>query len=117
MPHTLVGALVRAQWDGHLVRISALGAGGETQGVAVYLAVKLGTYSTKPERRPLHRPARQQAYEAILLRNIEHIGAQALAWAQTVIADPGVWWGPSGARGADQPDLRRCRSGVTDVEP
>jgi hypothetical protein len=42
------------------------------------------------QHRPLHRPARQQAYEAILLGKIEHIGPQARAWAQTVLADRGV---------------------------
>jgi hypothetical protein len=88
VPHTLVGELVRAQWDGHLVRISRIGSDGERHAVAVHLAVKAGTYSTKPEHRPLHRPARQQAYEAILLSKIEHIGPQALA--QAVIADRGV---------------------------
>jgi transposase len=90
VPHTLVGALVRAQWDGHLVRIYTSDADGERHALAVHLAVKAGTYSTKPEHRPLHRPARQQAYEAILLGKIEHIGPQALAWAQMVIADRGV---------------------------
>ena len=90
VPHALVGELVRAQWDGHLVRISTLGADPDRRAVAVHLAVKAGTYSTRPEHRPLHRPARQQAYEAILLSKIEHIGLQALAWAQAVIADRGV---------------------------
>jgi hypothetical protein len=60
VPHTLVGELVRAQWDAHLVRIYTLGLDGERQAIAVHLAVKAGTYSTRPEQRPLHRPARQQ---------------------------------------------------------
>jgi Integrase core domain len=90
VPHTLVGELVRAQWDGHLVRIYGVGTDGERHAIAVHLAVKAGTYSTQPEHRPLHRPARQQAYEAILLSKIEHIGPQALAWAQAAIADRGV---------------------------
>jgi len=90
VPHTLVGELVRAQWDGQLVRIYTRSVDGERHAVAVHLAVRAGTYSTKPEHRPLHRPARQQAYEAILLSKIEHIGPQALAWAQAVIADRGV---------------------------
>jgi hypothetical protein len=90
VPHTLVGELVRAQWDGHLVRIYTIGSDADRQAVAVHLAVQAGTYSTKPEHRPLHRPARQQAYEAILLSKIEHIGPQALAWAQAAIADRGV---------------------------
>jgi transposase len=90
VPHTLVGELVRVQWDGHLVRISRIAMDGERHAIAIHLAVKPGTYSTQPEHRPLHRPARQQAYEAILLGKIEHIGPQALAWAQAAIAARGV---------------------------
>jgi hypothetical protein len=37
-----------------------------------------------------HRPARQAAYEAILLGKAEHIGPQALAWALEVIVERGV---------------------------
>ncbi len=105
VPHTLVGELVRAQWDGHLVRIYPMGTDGERRAVAVHLAVKPGTYSTKPEHRPLHRPARQQAYEAILLSKIEHIGPQALAWAQAVDRRPRRARLSPAAR-ADQPDAQ-----------
>jgi len=90
VPHTLVGEQVRVQWDGHLVRVYALATNGERRLVAVHLHVQPGTYSTRPEHRPLHRPARQAAYEAILLGKAEHIGPQALAWAQEVIAERGV---------------------------
>jgi hypothetical protein len=90
VPHTLVGEQVRVQWDGHLVRISSLGIDGERRLLAVHLRVQPGSYSTKPEHRPLHRPARQAAYEAILLGKAEHIGPQALAWAQEVIVERGV---------------------------
>jgi transposase len=90
VPHTLVGEQVRVQWDGHLVRIYTLGIDGERRLLAVHLRVQPGSYSTKPEHRPLHRPARQAAYEAILLGKAEHIGPQALAWAQEVIVERGV---------------------------
>jgi hypothetical protein len=90
VPHTLVGEQVRAQWDGHLVRVYALATDGERRLVAFHLRVQPGSYSTKPEHRPLHRPARQAAYEAILLGKAEHIGPQALAWAQAVIEERGV---------------------------
>jgi transposase len=90
VPHTLVGEQVRAQWDGHLVRMYAADADGQRRAVAVHLRQRPGTYSTKPEHRPLHRPARQQAYEAILLSKAEHIGPHALAWAQAAIAERGV---------------------------
>ena len=56
----------------------------------VHLRQRPGSYSTRPEHRPLHRPARQAAYEAILLAKAEHIGPQALAWAQAVVAERGV---------------------------
>jgi transposase len=90
VPHTLVGAQVRAQWDGHLVRVYSIAADGQRHAVAVHLRVKSGTYSTKRDHRPLHRPARQAAYEAILLGKAEHIGPHALAWAQAVIIERGV---------------------------
>jgi hypothetical protein len=90
VPHTLVGAQVRAQWDGHLVRAYSIGPDGQRQAVAVHLRVQPGAYSTKREHRPLHRPARQAAYEAILLGKAEHIGPHALAWAQAVIVERGV---------------------------
>jgi transposase len=90
VPHTLVGQQVRAQWNGHLVRVYRVDADGQRQAVAVHLHVKAGAYSTRREHRPLHRPARQAAYEAILLGKAEHIGPHALAWAQAVIVERGV---------------------------
>ena len=90
VPHTLVGRQVRAQWDGHLVRVYSVEADGQRLAVAVHLRVRPGAYSTKREHRPLHRPARQAAYEAILLGKAEHIGPHALAWAQAVVVERGV---------------------------
>jgi len=90
VPHTLVGQQVRAQWDGHLLRVYRVDAAGQRHAVAVHLCVKPGAYSTRREHRPLHRPARQAAYEAILLGKAEHIGPHALAWAQAVIVERGV---------------------------
>ena len=40
VPHTLVGEQVRAQWDGHLVRIYTLATDGERRLVAVHLRVQ-----------------------------------------------------------------------------
>jgi len=97
VPHTLVGEQVRAQWDGHLVRIYTLGIDGERRLLAVHLRVQPGSYSTKPEHRPLHRPARQAAYEAILLGKAEHIGPHALAWAQAVVVERGLRIGAAAA--------------------
>ncbi len=54
VPHTLVGAHVRAQWDGHLVRVYSIGADGQRQAVAVQLHARPGAYSTRREHRPLH---------------------------------------------------------------
>jgi hypothetical protein len=56
VPHTLVGEQVRAQWDGHLVRVYSVGTDDERRAVAVHLRVQPGTYSTKPEHRPLPKP-------------------------------------------------------------
>jgi transposase len=90
VPHTLVGQRVRAQWDDHLVRIYVAGASGAASAVAVHLRQQPGRYATRPEHRPPHRPPRQEAYEALLLGKAEHIGPQALAWAQAAIAERGV---------------------------
>src|SRR5919202_1246306 len=90
VPPTLVGQQVRAQWDGHLVRLGTVDADGQRQPVAVHLRQRPGSYSTRPEHRPRHGPARQAAYEAILLAKAEHIGPQALAWAEAVVAERGV---------------------------
>ena len=81
VPQMLLGVEVRVQWDEHLVRVFA---GGTC--VTIHPRVLPGQYSTKPEHRSAHRPARQQAYLATLLTKIEHIGTQALAWAQAAIA-------------------------------
>lgn len=62
VPHTLVGEDVRVQWDDHLVRVYAQG-----QCVGVHSRAPAGTFATQPEHRPVHKPARQEAYEANLL--------------------------------------------------
>lgn len=90
VPHTLVGQPVRVHWDGHLVRVYALGPDAHPQLVAVHVRERPGTFVTRREHRPLHRPARQEAYEAILLGKAEHIGPQALAWAQAALVERGV---------------------------
>jgi transposase len=85
VPHTLVGEAVRVQWDDHLVRIYAHG-----QCVAVHSRTLAGSFATQREHRPAHKPARQEAYEATLLSKAEHIGPQALAWAQAATQERGV---------------------------
>jgi transposase len=82
VPEMLLGVAVRVQWDEHLVRVFA---GGRC--VTIHPRVLPGQYSTKPEHRSAHRPARQQAYLATLLTKVEHIGSQASAWAQAAITE------------------------------
>lgn len=85
VPHTLVGQEVRVHWDDHLVRIYAHG-----QCVAVHSRAHPGAFATRLEHRPLHKPARQEAYEATLLAKAEHIGPRALAWARAAADERGV---------------------------
>jgi transposase len=76
---------VRVQWDQQLVRIYAQG-----QCVAVHTRAQPGSFATQPEHRPVHKPARQEAYEVTLLAKAEHIGPNALAWAKAATAERGV---------------------------
>ena len=85
VPHTLVGEEVRIHWDDCLVRVYAHG-----QCVAVHTRAPAGTFATRGEHRPIHKPARQAAYEATLLAKAEHIGPQALAWARAATEERGV---------------------------
>jgi len=85
VPHRLVGEQVRTRWDERLVRVYYQG-----ECVGVYTRAPAGTFSTRDEHRPAHKPARQSAYEANLLSRIERIGARALDWAKDAIDDRGV---------------------------
>jgi hypothetical protein len=85
-PHHLVGQRVRVRWDERLVRIY-------DQGQLVRLHAKQhqsGVYSTCPDDRPVHKPARQEAYQANLLARAEQVGAHALAWARAAIRERDV---------------------------
>ncbi len=85
-PHHLVGQRVRVRWDERLLRIYHQG-----QEVRVHLKQsKPGTYTTNPEDRPAHKPARQEAYQAGLLARAEHVGEHALAWAKAAIQERDV---------------------------
>jgi len=85
-PHRLVGQRVRVRWDERLVRIYYAG-----EQVRVHARQQLaGSYTTCPDDRPAHKPARQEAYELNLLARAEHIGASALAWARAAIQERDV---------------------------
>jgi len=58
--------------------------------VGVYTRAPAGTFTTRDEHRPAHKPARQAAYEANLLSRAERIGPRALDWAKGAITDRGV---------------------------
>jgi len=85
VPHILVGQIVKVHWDEHLVRIFARG-----RTVAIHSRCPQGTFATRHEHRPEHKPAREEAYVANLLSKAEHIGPQALAWSQAACEARGV---------------------------
>lgn len=85
VPHTLVGQDVRVQWDDRMLRIYAHG-----KCVAVHCRAPVGTFATREEHRPAHKPAREEAYVAGLLGKAEHIGTGALDWSKSAIEERGV---------------------------
>jgi len=85
VPHTLVGEHVRVQWDERLLRVYA---GGKC--VAVHSRTAVGTFATRNEHRPAHKPAREEAYVAGLLAKAEHVGANTLDWAKAACEERGV---------------------------
>ena len=80
VPDRLLGEEVRVYWDERLVRIYHQG-----QCVGVYTKAPAGTFNSRDEYRPAHKPARQQAYQEYLLAKAEHIGERALSWAKAAI--------------------------------
>ncbi len=85
VPDRLVGEEVRTRWDERLVRVYYRG-----ECVGVYTRAPAGTFTTRDEHRPAHKPARQSAYETNLLSRTERIGSRALSWAEGAIEDRGV---------------------------
>jgi hypothetical protein len=81
----LVGEEVRVQWDDRLLRVYAHG-----KCVAVHSRTPAGTFATRQEHRPDHKPAREEAYVAGLLGKAEHIGDDALEWAKAACEERGV---------------------------
>lgn len=85
VPARLLGEDVRVYWDDRLVRIYH-----HRQCVGVYTRAPAGTFNSRDEHRPAHKPARQEAYQANLLAKAERIGDRALSWARGAIEDRGV---------------------------
>ena len=85
VPDRLLGEEVRVYWDDRLVRIYCQG-----QCVGVYTRASAGTFNSLDEHRPVHKPARQRAYQENLLAKAEHIGPQALSWAKAAIDERDV---------------------------
>ena len=50
----------------------------------------MGTFATREEHRPAHKPAREEAYVAGLLSKAEHIGENALDWSKAACEERGV---------------------------
>ena len=84
-PAHLIGQRVRVRWNERLVRIYHQG-----RAVRVHLKRAPGSWATDPEDRPDHKPARQQAYQALLLAKAERIGERALAWSRAAIEERDV---------------------------
>ena len=82
VPHQLVGRRVRVHWDTVMLRIYS---GQEL--VAVHNRRSEPGWSTHPDHRPGHKPARREAYEATQLARCQRIGPRAHAWAQAAIAE------------------------------
>jgi transposase len=85
VPHILVGQDVRVQWDDRMLRVYA-----HDKCVAVHCRAPAGTFATREEHRPAHKPAREEAYVANLLSKAEHIGSDALDWSKAAIEERGV---------------------------
>jgi transposase len=85
VPDRLVGEEVRTRWDDRLVRVYYKG-----ECVGVYTRAPAGSFTTRDEHRPAHKPARQAAYETNLLARAERIGPRALDWAKGAIEERGV---------------------------
>ena len=85
VPDRLLGEEVRVHWDERLVKIYH-----QERCVGVYTKAPAGTFNAHDEYRPVHKPARQQAYQEYLLGQAEHIGARALAWAKAAIEERDV---------------------------
>ena len=58
--------------------------------MAVHTKAPVGTFATREEHRPAHKPAREEAYVAGLLSKAEHIGENALEWSKAACEERGV---------------------------
>jgi transposase len=85
VPDRLVGEEVRTRWDERLVKVYYHG-----ECVGVYTRAPAGSFTTRKEHRPAHKPARQEAYQANLLAKTERIGSRALSWAEGAIEERDV---------------------------
>ena len=85
VPDRLMGEEVKTRWDDRLVRIYYKG-----ECIGVHTRAPAGTFATRDEHRPAHKPARQEAYQSNLLSKAERIGPRALAWAEGAMEDRGV---------------------------
>jgi transposase len=85
VPDRLLGEEVRVYWDERLVKIYH-----QARCVGVYTRAPAGTFNSRDEYRPVHKPARQQAYQEYLLAQAKHIGPHALAWAMAAIEERDV---------------------------
>ena len=85
VPARLLGDVVRAQWDAHLVRVYHRDAL-----VIVHARVPAGQYAPMPGQRSPETTTRQQAFIAQLLGRCERVGAPLHQWAEAALAERGV---------------------------
>ena len=84
VPLAQLGCRVQVHWDDAMVRVYTPG-GGEL--LAVHNRKEPGEFSTHPEHRPEHKPARRVQYEQNQLVRCERIGVDARAWAVAAIEE------------------------------
>jgi transposase len=85
VPAQLLGEVVRAQWDDHLVRVYH-----RDVLMIVHARVPAGHYARMPGQAAPEPTSRQQAFVAHLLGRCERVGPPLHHWAEAALADRGV---------------------------
>ena len=84
VPPAQLGCQVEVHWDDSMVRIYTPG-GGEL--LTIHNRKAPGEWSTHPEHRPAHKPARREQYEQNQLARCARIGPDTKAWAVAAIEE------------------------------
>jgi transposase len=84
VPHHLLGETVTVRWTDKMVKVYH-----DNDVVAVHARAADGSFSTRSEHRPAHKPASAEGYERYLLSRSERIGPGAHSWAKSAIETRG----------------------------